>query len=485
MIDMASQWDEEFFLYFVDQLKLAYKKAGRQWISCPSYKEISKAQSCRNVCKEKIFVSEGAVNPLEGGEKSVPGLTTIATDNLVPTSLFYGGDQVGLASHAINEEAMHLDYGLTSLMKRDTINWASTAGAGTVLWEKKVPWDVLALGNQNNIQNMPFSNYTYFVTDVELVFQINGTPMQAGAVIVFFKTLSNDNVRYENRTTLNHIFLTPNDNTTRSIRIPFRFPRSAMNTFASATESLGNVVVAVQSPLVSNGASTANITVFSRFFAKFTLPRPISSSLEESEFVSEGNTTSVNNSYSYDHCVGDIPTQTTSSTTNSVSASGSMGGHLPLDNPPMSGGSVPLHGAFSSMSKSNGVEPTVSMQFHQAMLNTEQLSVTDPDETKIEHLLNKRGYIGNFSWASSDATGTQKITIPMNSLLLDQTTATGATIPINVALLNQFQFWRANLVFEIYAVRTMFHSGRLLATVGYGAPSVAASDYNVYINQVL
>ncbi len=488
MVESASQWDKPFFEFYTKALEKAYREADRQWLEIPSHEELQRAVARRNVMKEDVFVGEGATDLAEGGRDKVTGLTSITTDDLVPTAQYDSSNQTPLASHAINEEAMHLDYGLKSLMRRDTIAWSSTDSAGASLWSKKVPWDILALGNQNNIQNMPFSNYVYFTSDVELVFQINGTPMQAGALIVYFRPLATDTPRYENRPSLNSIFIAPNENTTRTLRIPFRFWRSAMNTFAGALgqESLGTVSVAVQSPLTSNGATSANVTVYSRFIAKFTIPRPIAvSALEESEvFVGEGNTTSVSNSYSYDHCVGDIPTQTTSSTTNSVSASGSMGG-LPLDNPPLSGGSVPLHGAFSSMSKSNGVEPTVSMQFHQAMLNREQLATLDNDETKVEHLLNRRCFLRGFSWTSSDAIGVQKAVIEMNSLLLPYASTLGQNIPINVAILNQFQFWRADIVFEIYAVRTAFHSGRLLATVAYGAPSVGASDLNVYLNQVL
>jgi hypothetical protein len=60
-------------------------------------------------------------------------------------------------------------------------------------------------------------------------------------------------------------------------------------------------------------------------------------------------------------------------------------------------------------------------------------------------------------------------------------------IPYNLALLNYFKFFRCDFEISLLCVRTKYHSGRLCATVAYGAPpdQVNAENKNLFLNQIL
>ena len=56
---------------------------------------------------------------------------------------------------------------------------------------------------------------------------------------------------------------------------------------------------------------------------------------------------------------------------------------------------------------------------------------------------------------------------------------------VNLGILNQFFFWRADLEFRVQVVKTPYHSGRLKVVIAYGAPSIETGHDNVYLNEVL
>lgn len=543
MIDCASQWDQCFFEEYVRDIKYAYQQAGRLWTLKDDYFSLHYSVLNRTAASGADFVrfwaqgpvccKDNVVLPIEEehecsavcncdclilfaqGPPGSGGLTSIPTDtDVTAIEDLNGGQQHSLASKSLNESEMNIKYGCESFVKRASYTWASTDAANASLANVAVPFGLLALGNVNNIQNMPFNNYIYFVTDVEIAIQINGTPTQQGAVICYFAPLTTTQPYFVNRPSFNHVFIAPNANTTTVLRIPFKFYRSAMNTYAGSfgTESLGNFRIDVWTPLVTGTLPTSStITIYSRFLSKFTLPRPIppageealgfggpnrpeGSKVEEGQpeerLIAQGasySTVMNTNTYTITDVVGEVPVNTMNDGSSSATAEGKLSlKAVPYDNPPVSGCAIPTAFQYSSLSKANGLEPTVTLGMHQKQLCREPDTFRDLEETTIDGIFGTRGYLTSFTWATTDAEGTALKSIPLNSLLITPTADNiGVTMPPNLALLNQYLRWRGDFVFEIYVVRTMFHSGRLLATTAYGAPSVLSTEYNVFNNQVL
>lgn len=413
----------------------------------------------------------------------VEGLTTLTSNNPKPASDYESSAIPNNAGRAINEQAMDLGFGLESMIKRTTVTWSTTDNRTSVIGSFALPWGLLSLGNVNNIQNMPFNNFIYFVGDLELTFQVNGVPTQAGLLTAYHVPLYNGSTVYEDWTSYNHVFLTPADNACKKLLIPFKFWRTAMNSYAGALgeESLGQLILGVTEPLSSLSASSCSITIFSRFVnAKFSIPRPLAQGeLDDALPVAQGNTTS-NVSYNIGSVAGSVPVENKIDASHSITASAT----IPMDNPPLTGCSVPIAGVYPSMSKNKGLEPTVSMQHHPEMMNREAHMLTDPMVTDINNILSRRFLLRAINWNASQTAGTSLFQTSLNSMVLDSY-GYDNVVPIGPALLSQFARWRADIVFEVYVNRTTFHSGRLLATTAYGSPSIPSGTENIYYNEVM
>lgn len=256
-----------------------------------------------------------------------------------------------------------------------------------------------------------------------------------------------------------------------------------MNSYAGllGEESLGQLNLGVTEPLASLSASTCSITIFSKFInAKFSIPRPLAQG-ESQELlpIAQGNTTS-NVNYHISSVAGSVPIENKLDATRSITASATM----PMDNPPLTGCSVPIAGVYPSMSKNKGLEPTVSMQHHPEMMNREAHMLTDPMVSDINNILSRRYLLRAINWTAAHTAGTSLFEGSLNSMVLD-TFLYDAVVPLGPSILSQFARWRGDIVFEVYVNRTTFHSGRLLATTAYGSPSIPAGTENIYYNEVM
>lgn len=533
MIECCSQWDQDFFDNYVKQLILVYEEAGRIFPFKGGYFETAKAVANRDSSSGYHFSGFNAEGPDEPPAMTRPapavaGLTTMETQTQVADFSSKGSSYDAVASLALNEAAATMEYGPGSAMFRTSLQWKESDSQGTVIGSFDVPFGLLSLANVNNVQNMPFQRFIYFLTDVEVTFQLNGTPFQQGCALVYFyplwpAALASLPQVFNAVACREAKFLKPDTNTTTTLKIPFKFYRSALNTYAGGLgdESLGALILQVISPLVSNTTGEdVTITMYTKFNSKFTIPRPLLAPerdalsgqnpdfvrgvympgrrlAAQSDFVAQGMSVSkqqTTNHYSVGNIVGDMPIQNgvTTSATNKTDATVDAQ-VTPMDNPPLSGGSIPLHPVFSSMSKSNGVEPTVSMQFHQEMMHREHGALMDSEETSIEFLMGQRCMLNfetTYTWKTSMAEGEMIMSIPLNSILQTPTVAQtiqSTYIPYNLALLNYFKFFRCDFEISILCVRTKYHSGRLCATIAYGAPpeEVNPANKNLFLNQIL
>jgi hypothetical protein len=174
--------------------------------------------------------------------------------------------------------------------------------------------------------------------------------------------------------------------------------------------------------------------------------------------------------------IQDIYTSNDQAATQDISPDVDLSMPFPLDNPPLCSGAIPIEQSFPGMAASHGVRPTRDLQLKPAALSRQQMDFFNPAETKIETLLAKRCLLRKFKVSSAMPAGTELYKITLNSRM---GLAEGGNIPINVAVLNQFMFWKGSVEFEFVSVQTQYHSLRLQSMCAYGAAGVSFGSRNV------
>nr|QZZ63319.1 hypothetical protein [Nelson Picorna-like virus 2] len=537
-VEMASQWGSPFFEEYRDSLN----KVLREEFMSPCTLSLNET---RRIVANRITKKPLALCFELRGE-GVDGLTAMTTETGYQKQVDGASDsRARLANLAINERAMDIEYGLNSIVFRETVIWDESS-TGTI-WQRYAPFELLNQGEVTNLQNMPFMKFIYTSPNVEVLFQVNGNPFQQGQLTAFVAPLA-AKVEVPNIQTIynyTHVKISPNESATHSLSIPNRFYRSVLNTFAGGQreDNLGYFGLFVTNPLREVNLGVVTITISTRFAGTtFSIPRPLPDiaasrndflvkkeatelvkklldgdlltevldvinsydmenlHLEEERLKREAqklplrgegasmSTTKNEVTYHIHDVVGNVPSQNNIKGESTSSAEGSLSLPLPLDKPPLASGSIPMHQIFPSNSKNCGIEPTMAMQFHPMMMHREPSAFSSPEETSIRNLLAKPSIIAQLNWNTDQAPDTVLLDIPLNSIFRDPTTTelvNGFPVGVNIAVLNCFMFWRGNVRFEIQAIKTVQHSGRLMATIAYGAPSVAASEKAAYKNQLL
>jgi hypothetical protein len=401
------------------------------------------------------------------------GFTQVVTSEEQAPSKDVGNLSKSIANLAVASSKISIPYASESFVKREVFDWSSTSTAGTILKTYQIPFDILTLGVLTTAQNVGFMNFIYSQPELEIAFQINGTPVQQGALVAFFCPLWNNNTTspdYVSWLSFDHLVFTPNNHTTRVMRIPFRFWKTWLNNkigfTTSSKQSMGVLYVGVQSQLTTQTLpTTASVSVFSRFISDFSIPRPRTVTgqgpLLDFNFVDNSQRGNV---------VGDAPMQQASQTVISNQNEVPMQ-TLPMDNPPLAGGSLPVHQKWSSLSKSVGVEPTNALQLNQAMMHRQPKQLNFQEQTLVSDLCGRKGYFNSYTISTSDTAGTEVAAFSLDSTLTGGIAyGLHTKLPPNINILNQFQRWRADIILDIFAIKTVFHSFRLQVVAGYGYP---------------
>ena len=105
-----------------------------------------------------------------------------------------------------------------------------------------------------------------------------------------------------------------------------------------------------------------------------------------------------------------------------------------------------------------------------------------PEETKFANLLNKDCLLTTKRVTKTAIPGTVLVKIALNTRM---GVAEGTGIPLTLALLNAFHFWRADIVFTFIGCITKFASSRVQALVGYGAPDVTEGSTSVSLSSII
>jgi hypothetical protein len=471
VLDYASQWEKGVYLYYEKICERALKAVGLE-LERPCYEEARFVVANRGTYQHQFQA--------EGDEGNLTTFSAVGSKGVSEKS----EDQH--ITKAMSQTHGSLDFSTDSSVYRTTFTWQTSHNKGAIIGTLTAPYGILNIGEKRNLQNMPFERYIYWRGDVELTVQINGNPFQQGYLVLYWYPLSNkaSTLDIHSWTSCQHIVLTPRGNTTATIRVPYRFPRGALNTYALAEddENLGQFALGVMSPLVQSGDVTAvEVTVYSSFpDSRFYLPRPLTA--EGPRFIAEGQGISrATYNYNISRVAGDVPIETTTAKMENAAQV-----DLPMDNPPLSSGAVPMVPAFSGMSKAIGLEPTTSFALHPSEMTRTHHDCFDPKETKVEYVLGLPGYLTSFNWSVNDGPNTILEGRDLNSTVgIGKEVSASLPCPPNVAFLNFFSFWRADIEIELVAVKTSFHSGRLRVSIGFGAPDVVTADLHVFYNQVL
>lgn len=524
MVEFASQWDEEYYKWYLESVNAALQRVGLDPVVLPPWSSLRRTVAERTTenSTDFRFVAQ-ADNALQARETApsvhVPGLVTIDTSTDVMTHDVVLSRKVPVGP-SISETPGSMQMGTESFVRRGQWNWTNTdsvggqiSGYSTIV----LPYGLLGLGDQSNIQNMGFQNFQFSQPDIEIKIQLNGSPTQAGCLMAVFVPFR-AGISYLNMPGLPHVKLSPCDNTTGTLKIPYRFWRTMLdNQFAhDQVVNMGFLYLTVYSPLVSNSSpQNCGVTVYSRFKTTQTIPRTLPPSRtntrpkygftrgtgtlagqllsSDTTWVAQGgnvSTTNVQNTYSVGDVAGNMPIEGNTrigGNTQSLDQKADVSA-VPLDNPPVVGGGIPVVQQFPSMSKTNGPESTTGLYLHPQEMFRQPFQFRDSDETRIDNLLARPGRLFNFSWSTTQADGADLYSFDLDSLFFDDSGVTWAVnrpTCANIAILNMFRFAHFDTVFSVHVVRTRFHSGRLQATVSYSMFDDVPAQKTALYNNIL
>lgn len=374
-----------------------------------------------------------------------------------------------------------LTIGTDSLMHWFNFSWSSTSTKGAMLINKNIPGDALI---SNILQVLPFAYNSLWRGDVEVCFQVNGTPFMAGALIAYFNPLraASYQTAIENTLSGEHVILQACNSDSVTFTIPYRYFNDLMSTdklFDSpSVECLGSLHVAVLSPLVSAAATSVNVSVWVRFpNSQFFNPKK-PHALAEAQGP-KGNSSGL----SLGDLLGLVPfgeTALNAISTVSKVASGVNktlnSKFIALDNTPVAGGALPTSMQFPSMSKAYGSYPTTSFQLDPSIVYGKSREFFEAGDTKISNLVARTCILTSGSWTTSQVPGTSLVSFPLSSTCSDNS-STLTYLPMNLAIANCFQYMHCDFEIGITAFKTRFHSGRLRATVNYGSSEKVNGNY--------
>lgn len=492
--ELSSIHGREYYKWYTDCVNRALNEAGFPVADVPNWTAVSRMVANRTCYSGFDFphAQSGDLVNINAKDVKVGGIP--------------GSGSIAVREKALTANHQELTFGLTSNVLRTSFEWQVTDPLDSQLFTAAAPFGILALGDPDNVQNIGFDRYTFMSADVVLTFQINGNRFLAGLLAAYYMPLAQVDYpsEYANILATPHQLMEPSHNGTYELRIPYRYVRAAMNTYNRTDETLGQVFVTVLSPLKAMNNEVVSISVFSRFENCYlSVPRPPPSlvtrgfKMHPKKNVSpshppkgrfmgdaQGASMSTNTYNNYTNVGGSMPvtTETTNSGDLQQTISPELSIPMPLDNPPLSSGAVPMQNAFSGMSNCVGVRPTTDMQFAPSTLYRQQHHMFDDDETKIEFLLGKRCILGRFNWSTAQDDSTLLASIDLNTAFsLEE----GTGIPFNVVLLNQFFFWRADIEIGIMAVKTQFHVGRIQAVMEYASPGVTAGSRTACYSDIM
>ena len=500
-IEMSSAWGHDYYLSHSSAVADALRRANIHGLDCKPWPLMINDVVNRTAANQSTyprFIAEGN----NEGLVNLNAPERVIGDGLNKTTMMSK-----LRNRAVAEVEQDLSFGLDSTIYRASFQWRPDQVVGRSIARIAVPFGLLGLGDEDNVQNMPFDRFLMWNGDVKVVLQVNGTPFMCGLLAIYFMPLADYECESANITTTNHVFIQPDKNNTVELNIPYVYLRSVMNTVARTTESLGTIFATPLSRLSNVDGTPVTISVYSSFpNSKFSIPRPLpivtpptikyyspsgqSDSYEvvppHTNFESEGAGQSTNITNNYTNVGGNMPidANNTCSPDLEFAADVSTDMKIPvgLDNPPLASGAVPVELAYPGFSNSYGVRPTRDMQLMPATFSRQQCIIFDPAETRFDVNCQRMCLLTTIPVSTTQVVNTSLMEISLDSRL---NIAAGNNIPINIAILNQFFFWRGDIELTFAMVRTHYHSCRIQGVVAYGVNSVSPGSRSVAYSNIM
>nr|ULF99686.1 MAG: putative polyprotein [Picornavirales sp.] len=357
-----------------------------------------------------------------------------------------------------------------------SFEWLSTDVVKSKKLSLTLPGDGIRQAMQ---QTVPFMYYRYWHGDVELTFQTNGNNFQAGALVAVLlplKAAGSAETTFSNYLSGEHAILEPRQSTSCTLRVPYRYFTDVMATDGAMnkTDVLGTVNIYVLSPLISSSATSVTVTVLVSF-PNSSFYGPV-----QQQAVPQGP-----DGVSVSDLVGLIPGSDV--VTKPIRKLNKLldTRFIAMDDTPIANGGVPTVHQFPGMSSTIGAKPVVKPTLHPGSFYRKTERIFSPDETKVSSLCAREGILKSFQWSTSDSAGHSLLQIPLNSICSDVPTAgnTAIDIPVNLAILNLFMYWHADLEFKLYVFKTPFHSGRLRVSLSLVNKPDASDELSLLQNQ--
>nr|WKV34495.1 MAG: RNA-dependent RNA polymerase [Riboviria sp.] len=500
VIELSSAWGSDFYYEQIDYYKSLSFDAGLTIASYPGYLEMAERVANRTASKSGCCYGFFAHGPEPNMlTKETPQTTTFGK---VLNDCTQASKR--LMDKSINALPGELALGPDSMIPRLRSTWDKNAIAGKAIVKIDIPFGLINNPPQN-IQDMPFSNFTYFNGDVVLTLDLTGNPFCSGKLCMYFMPLCSYEAELANIPATNHVIASAHHNSKNELTIPFFYLRSAMNTLARDTESLGTVFITPLTPLRNDSEiDQVSYIVFSQFKnSQFTIPRTLTTSTIASPVTNYLTANGNDNVYviesDVDTCTDLIAHGNSSSTTinNSIS---NVGGVMPIegfdiggdssatqdisadakipvgfDNPPLSNGTIPVKAQLFGMSTSEGIRSLNNMQLVPTAMAREAPQLYNVTDTKFESLMSHRLILTTIEVNNTMPAGTQLLKIRLDTRLgLKE----GDGIPLSLVVMNQFMFWKSDILFELDASMTDYHAVRLQAVTAYGAADITPEDRN-------
>ncbi|ASH99194.1 polyprotein [Pansavirus 2] len=494
MCEFASMHGNEYYLHFTDDLRSACEQAQVPFLEPPD-----PATARLNVANRTTrsgltfeaqdplrgYIAQGDIQPAsevppEPDSENPPGLT----DTGRPALQVSAHTRPMPWHHTMEAEVVSLQSAAESKIYRGSVSWPTSAARGTVLKSFTAPMGLLSMESSTNVQNMAFQNYTFWRGSCVLHVSINGNPFQQGLLCVYFYPLSEkgDSLPIENWPCTTHVFLRPGFSNNVELSIPYRYPTDFLRLAPQGNHTqrdLGTFVIGVYSPLSNAESESVTVTFYSSFpGSRFHTPKTRSWRAQ-----GQGHST-VNQNYYYDirDIAGSVGIEAASDASG-MTQSNEL--DMPLDNPPIASGMVPTAPVFAGMSKTVGLEPTVSMELHPVAMDRFHKNCFNPEELTTKWTLGLPFLLTRFDWTTTDQSGVEKAVVKLDSALGQSFGDAHRQIPAPVALLNMFLFWHSDIEVTIKAIKTPYHSGRLRATMSYAHAVDSYDESTSYYNQVL
>ncbi|APG78468.1 hypothetical protein [Hubei picorna-like virus 11] len=513
MLEYASMHGVEYYDWLRVRVQRAYAFCGLKLPELPPVTEIQQVVANRTASSGTSFTVQSGFRA-QGDDENVSNGDVVGDDVVVgeangieaASATLENAGITGMRRVAFSDvnsrvpkdriipQTLTMEEALESRIMRASFSWGTDHPAGHVLYNISIPQGILGQGSPDSIQNMPFKNYVYWRGRVEIALQINGNPFQQGLLCAFFYPLSTrgSQLNIVNWIQCQHIMMRPGNSSVITMEIPFRYPRSYIQLRGSAQpgDDLGTFVVGVFSPLLSTGQDNVMVTVYTAFKdSDFRMPRPMGWArslrqvVDDDEWRAQGNNTStINNTYDISNVAGSVGAQ-------SDGHLGSVQASMPMDDPPLSGGSVPVHQVFASMSKTVGLEPTVPLQLHPVAADRHHREYFDNEEQTLSWIMDRPFVFKRFDWKFSDNAGATKFDVHFDSFFGHEHND-AVPAPASLAILNAFTYWHADIHFTVVAVKTPYQSGRLRFVMAYGADfdsgtPISYNDSTCYFNETL